>query len=254
MLLFGKDWLVFSMAVHAFLNGQNPYLVGDGFYKVFEPFWTYIILSPIVLLPFQWGGVMHILISLASYMYTAIRLGANRTQLILFLTSGTVIGSIYCGNIDWLVTAGLWMPPQIGLFFVMMKPQIGICVALYWAYISWKDGGINRLIRVFAPVTVAYLISFWMYGFWFLHLGNMKNNPASVSIFPVLLPVALFLLVKSIHRQESKLSSVASPMLAPYVSPFNLSVALLNLFEYPTLYILAWILLWILTVVQLIPL
>jgi hypothetical protein len=249
-LSFGRDWIVFSLAVRAFLQGHSPYLVGEGYYKVFEPFWTYLILSPLILLPFQWGGLLHIVISLASYMYTAVRLGATRMQLILFLTSGTVIGSLYFGNIDWLIMSGLWMPPQIGLFFVMMKPQVGICVAAYWAYAAWKQGGWRQLAKVFAPVTIAYLISFWMYGLWLFQLHGMENNPASVSIFPILIPVAVYLMYKAIRQQDGKLAALSSPMIAPYVSPSNFSVILLNLFNRPKLFLFVWAALWVLTIIN----
>jgi hypothetical protein len=248
-LSFGRDWIVFSMAIRAFLE-QNPYLIGEGFYKVFEPFWTYIILAPLAILPFQLGGLLHILISLASFMYTAVRMGASRNQLILFLTSSAVMNTVYYGNIDWLITAGLWMPPQIGLFFVMMKPQVGVCIAAYWAYAAWKQGGWGQLLRVFAPVTIAYLISFWMYDLWLFHLNGMENNPASVSVFPLLIPVAIYLMYKAVREQDIKLASCCSPMVAPYLALHSFSVMMLNLFNRPKLFIFAWVALWLLNIIS----
>ena len=252
-LSFGRDWVVFSLGVRAFLQGGNPYLAGNGYFSVFEPFWTYLILAPLVLLPFHWGGLLHLVISIASYMHTAVRLGATRTQLILFLTSGTVIGSLYFGNIDWLVTAGLWMPPQLGLFFVMMKPQVGICAAAYWAWTAWKQGGWRQLAKVFAPITAAYLVSFWLYGPWLFRLRGMENNPANASIFPLLVPVAAILLYKAIRQQDGKLAGMSSPMIAPYLSQSNYSVILLHLFDRPGLFLFAWAALWAVTIIGHIP-
>jgi hypothetical protein len=108
----GLDWLNILPSVKEFLSGGNPYSVG----QVFEPFWTYIILSPFAFLPFWVGRVILFFVSLIVFAYSALRLGATRSQLILFMVSSAVVGCLNNGNLDWLVTAGLWMPPQIGLF------------------------------------------------------------------------------------------------------------------------------------------
>lgn len=245
MLPIGLDWIVIQPAVRMFFDGQNPYLFGENFAKVYEPFWTYLFLAPFALAPFWVGRVLLFIVSILTFGYTAYRLGANRWQFVLFMTSASVIGCLNNGNLDWLVTAGLWMPPQIGLFFVLIKPQVGFAVALYWMYSIWRESGWRETLRVFAPVTVAYLLSFWMYGFWMAQLDGMNANPENMSAFPYSVPIGLLLVYISIRDRDKNLSSFSSPLLAPYASQFSYSVSLLSLFNRPALFLLAWILLWL---------
>lgn len=242
---FGGDWLNFLPAIKIFLQGGNPYLVGKEFYGVYEPFWTYILLAPFALLPFWAGRILLFLVSLVAFAVSAVKMGASKFQLVMFLFSSSVFGGLYTGNIDFLVTLGLWMPPTIGLFFVLMKPQIGACIAIYWMYRAWREGGVWEIIRVFAPVTGAYLLSFLLYGFWLKHLFNMANNPWNFGIFPYLVPIGIFLLYKALQQQDKRLAGMSSPMIAPYVTTYNFSIMLLSLFNRPALFLAAWVVLWL---------
>jgi len=248
----GGDWMNFLPAIKIFLQGGNPYLVGKEFYGVYEPFWTYILLAPFALLPFWTGRILLFLVSMAAFTVTAVKMGASKFQLVLFLCSASVFGCLYSGNIDFLVTLGFWMPPQIGLFFVMMKPQIGICIAIFWMYMSWKKGGMWEIARVFTPVTVAYLISFLIYGFWFKYLFNMTNNPWNMRMFPFLVPFGIFLLYKALQLGDKRLSGMSSPMVAPYVTGYNFSILLLSLFNRPVIYFSAWAILWVVALLRLV--
>jgi hypothetical protein len=240
----GGDWLNFLPAIQTFLQGGNPYLVGKEFYGVYEPFWTYILLAPFALLPFWTGRILLFFVSLVAFTITAVKMGASKFQLVMFLCSAAVFGGLYSGNIDFLVTLGFLMPPQIGLFFVLMKPQIGVCIAIYWMYMAWKQGGVREIVRVFGPVTGAYLLSFVMYGFWFKHLFNMTNNPWNFGLFPYLVPIGAFLLYKALQQEDKRLSGISSPMIAPYVTGYNFAIVLLSLFNRPALFLATWAVLW----------
>jgi hypothetical protein len=241
----------FLPAIQVFLQGGNPYLVGAEFYGVYEPFWTYILLAPFALLPFWTGRILLFLVSIVAFTVTAVKMGASRYQLVLFLFSASVFGGLYSGNIDFLVTLGFWMPAQIGLFFVMMKPQIGVCIAVFWMYMAWKEGGALKVAKVFAPVTAAYLLSFLMYGFWPKHLFNMPNNPWNSGLFPYLLPIGLFLLYKALQLKDKRLSGISSPLVSPYVTGYNFSIVLLSLFNRPVLFLAAWVVFWLTALVRL---
>jgi hypothetical protein len=245
MIDIGSDWPIFLSAIQAFLHGQNPYLVGEGFFKVYNPFWTYIMLIPFAVLPLWTGRVLLFVVSLTAFAYSAVRLGANRWQLVLFLTSRSVIGCLYDGNIDWLVMLGMFMPPQIGLFFVLMKPQLGIGLALFWAWQAWRQGGALEMLRIFVPVTGAYLLSFIMYGLWIFNLGIMPENPYNYSTFPFMVPMGLFLLYTALKQVDKRLSIFSSPLLSPYMTLSNYSISLVALFNRPALFVMAWIALWI---------
>jgi hypothetical protein len=179
------------------------------------------------------------------FAYTAIRLGATRLQLILFLSSSAVVGCLNNGNLDWLVTAGLWMPPQIGLFFVMMKPQIGFGLLIFWSWQAWKNNGALGLVKLLAPVSIAYLISFWLYGLWFLRMFKLPNTDINMSTFPYGIWVGFVLLYLSIRNTDKDLAASSSVFFAPYVSQFSYSVVLLSAFRDNMVYILIWIGLWI---------
>lgn len=241
----GLDWIVIRPAVEAFLQGQNPYLVGEGFHKVYEPFWAFLFLSPFALLPFWAGRILLFAVSLVTFFVSAIKLGARPYQAALFILSAAVAGCLNNGNLDWLVTMGLWMPPTFGLFFVLIKPQVGIGIAIFWAVAAWRDGGIRQVLRVFLPVTAAYLLSFALYGFWPLQLLGMHDNPDNMSAFPWVLPIGLFLLWRALADHESRLAMFVGPLFAPYTSQFSYAAPLLALFPRPGLFLFAWAVLWV---------
>jgi len=142
------------------------------------------------------------------------------------------------------------MPPQIGLFFVLMKPQIGFSIALLWLYQAWKQGGFRQVLLTFGPVTVAYLISFLLHGFWIVHLFGMPHNPYNESIFPFALPMGVVLLYISLKELDLKLSAFTSPLFTPYCTNHNYSIMQLGLFNRPKLFIMAWIVFWITAVLR----
>lgn len=246
----GVDWLAIRPAVLAFLHGANPYLVGEGFGKVYEPFWTYILLAPLALLPYWTSRIFLFVVSLASFGYTAIRLGGKSWQVIMFVMSFPVMGCLMTGNIDWLVLSGLWMPPQIGLFFVLMKPQVGIAIAIFWAFEAWRTGGARQVLRTFCPVTLAFLCSFAVYGFWLFQFQGMDVNPERITGFPFVVPIGLFLVYRAVKDRDKELARVPGPFLAPYVSQFNYATVLAGLFSRPRVFVAAWLLLWSIMLVR----
>lgn len=237
----GLDWLNILPSVKEFLSGGNPYSVG----QVFEPFWTYIILSPLAFLPFWVGRVILFLVSLIVFAYSAIRLGATRWQLIFFILSSAVVGCLNNGNLDWLVTAGLWMPPQIGLFFVMMKPQVGIGLLIFWSWQTWKNDKFPGLIKLLGPISLAYLISFWLYGLWPLRMLSLPDADINMSTFPYGIWAGLALLYISMKDNDKNLAAISSVFFAPYISQFSYSVVLLSSFKNKIVFALIWVGLWI---------
>lgn len=245
MLPIGRDWLTILPAVQAFLQGQDPYAFNEGFHVVIFPFWTFIALAPFALLPFWIGRTLLFIVSLSVFFVTAVKMGASRWQVILFLLSSAVVGCLNNGNIDWLVMAGLWMPPQIGLFFVLMKPQVGLGIALYWLADAHLQGGIKKVVMTALPVTLAYTLSFLLYGPWITSMIGMNDNPYNMSGFPVTLLTGYLLLFQGVRQQDRDSAIVSGPLIAPYVSQFSYAAVLLALFRRRGLFLFAWVLLWI---------
>ena len=237
----GLDWLNILPSVREFLSGGDPYSVGI----VFEPFWTYIFLAPFAVMPFWVGRVLLFLTSLGVFAYNAIRLGATKWQLIMFLLSSAVVGCLNNGNIDWLVTAGLWMPPQIGLFFVMMKPQVGIGLLIFWSWQAWNKNKFIGLAKLLGPISIAYLASFLFYGLWPLRMFTLSNADINMGTFPHGIWIGLTLIYLSFKHKNKDLAAISSVFFAPYVSQFSYSVVLLSSFKYKVIFVLIWIGLWI---------
>lgn len=123
----GIDWRdTYRPAALALLRGQSPYSV-DIF---FAPPWALIPLLPFAMLPESIGRAVLFLLALVCYAYTAFRLEARPPALAAFLASPVVMHGLLNSNIEWLPLLGFVLPPQIGLVFVTIKPQIGLAVAL----------------------------------------------------------------------------------------------------------------------------
>jgi hypothetical protein len=197
------------------------------------------------------GSTILIIASPIIFGLIAYRLGAKLLPAIFFAFSSPVIHNAFNVNFDWLPALGLLMPPQIGLFFVLIKPQAGIGVAIYWFFEAWQKGRIKGIINVFYPVTLAYLISFALYGFWPIKAMNtgleMASQTGDANLFPWAVPFGIGILFYAIRKKLQTLSISASPLLSPYVTMQSWSSFLLGLVNYPALSILACIFSWIIT-------
>jgi hypothetical protein len=121
------------------------------------------------------------------------------------------------GNIDWLALVGVVMPPQIGLFFISTKPQMGIAIAIFWLIEAWRNGGLREMLRVFAPITIATLLSLMLYGLWPLRAGVEVGLWWNASLWPMSLPAGIVLLVTSVRKRQINYAMGASPCFAPYI-------------------------------------
>src|SRR5215211_6482584 len=157
------DWTItFRPATLTLLSGLSPY---GRVYYVHAP-WTLIFLIPLAVLPEAVGRVMLLFCGLASYAYVAHKLGAKPVAILFLLISPVVMHVLLNGNMDWLSILGFVMPPQFGLFFISIKPQIGIAIAPFWLVEAWRAGGWWQVIKTFAPFTLVLLLSFVIFGFW----------------------------------------------------------------------------------------
>ena len=235
LLLFGLmviflppayDWReYFIPATREFISGRSPFDV----YGYFNAPWVLIPFIPLILLPEPLGRAILAMATMASYGTIAYRLGAKFPAIVLILISPPVILNIYNGNVDWLVSLGFILPPQFGLFFLVTKPQIGSAVALFWLVETWRLKGFKEVVRVFAPVTIALVFTFVLYGFWpqrYFAFGTLTMNS---SLWPYSIPVGLVLIVSSLRKRQLKFAIGASPCLAPYLTFHSWSTALLAL-------------------------
>ncbi|HLO18659.1 MAG TPA: hypothetical protein VK206_27760 [Anaerolineales bacterium] len=228
----GQDWFqFFRPATLALVHGQNPYDIRD----FNNAPWTLIPFIPFVLLPYQIGRVGFFLLSFICFIYIPYKLGAKPVSLILFVTSYPVISCLNGGGIEWLPMLSFVTPAPVSLIFAAMKPQIGIGMALYWLFESWRLGGIRMIVKNFLPVTLMLLVSFVLYGFWILTFVGKSENIVNMSLFPYTVPVGLYLLWAAISQRHPQPAMAASPFFAPYHTLFTLAGPLVALLDYPKL-------------------
>lgn len=245
----GIDWReTYRPATLALLRGETPYnpeIAPDA--PFFAAPWGLIPLIPIALLPAEIGRVVIMLVALISFAFTAYRLGASPLTMGLFLVSPPVIHCILNANMEWIPLLGFVLPPPIGLFFVSVKPQTGIAVAAFWFFDTWRMGGWRHTLRTFAPVTIALLISFLLFGLWPFGMGDVLGygQEFNSSLWPLSIPLGLVLLGTAVQKREMKYAMPASPCLSPYVLFHAWSSAVVALVTSPLQMILAVVGLWI---------
>lgn len=212
----GIDWReTYRPAALALLSGRSPFEVEI----YFAAPWTLLPFIPIALLPEQVGRGILFVVGLCSFAYAGHRLGAKPVALAAFLLSPTVMHCLLNSNIEWLPLLGVILPAQIGLFLVVIKPQIGLGVATYWLVASFRDGGVRAVLRVFWPITLATVVSIALFGLWPLRFRETLTltQGYNASLWPNSIPVGLALLAAAFSKRELKYSLAASPCLSPYV-------------------------------------
>jgi len=239
----GVDWhTAFRPAALELASLRSPYSV-QGF---FNPPWTALALIPFAVFPEQVGRVLLIFLGFIAYAFIAYRLGASKWAIIALLLSPPVMHNTLNGNIDWMVMFGVILPPQIGLFFITMKPQIGVAIVVFWLVEAWRNGGWSEVVRVFAPVTITFLLSFALFGLWPLRAQVEVDLWWNASLWPMTIPVGLVLLTTSLRKRNIFYSLGASPCLSPYILLHSWVVALYAIIRSTPETIAAVVGLWIL--------
>lgn len=247
------DWLnTYAPAALAVWNGQSPY---DAVSIYFAAPWATLPLIPFALMPYSIGRICVLILGFCTFAYTAHKMGAKPATLALFLLSYPVLSDLYNGNIDWMPMFGFVLPPQIRLIFVLIKPQVGIGITIYWFVENWRIGGVKLVLKTFMPATLVFLISFVIYGFWPLNfIGTLalaestKENIGldyNSSLWPYGLIIGFSLLAHSIYKRKRRSSIMSSPFLSPYTIISTYGAPLVALINKPLYFFILWIILWL---------
>lgn len=233
-LPIGLDWHnAYRPAALSMLHGESPYGMSEFGQAFYNAPWALIPFLPFAVMPYQIGRVGVFIMGLIGFTIIAYKLKAPPISFLIFLTSAAVIGCLNNGNLDWLPMLGFILPARWGLIFAAMKPQIGIGAGIYWLFESYQEGGIRAVFKTFAPVSVLLLLSFWLYGFWFLEFSRLENNLNNMSLFPYSVPIGLYLVWASIKTRDLRPAMASSPLLAPYVTQFSYVAILAALLQKP---------------------
>ncbi len=175
--------------------------------------------------------------------------GAKPLATAVVLLSPPVLHGLLNGSIDWIAAFGLILPPQIGLLFVAVKPQIGVAVMIYWLAEAWREGW-KKVIRTFWPITVLFLLSLALFGPWPIRAMKEINLWWNASLWPASIPVGLGLLAAAMRTRKMGYAMAASPCLSPYVLFHSWIGALLAIVPHLPETIAATVGLWLLVGIQ----
>ncbi|GAB4454939.1 MAG: hypothetical protein Kow0070_02330 [Anaerolineales bacterium] len=245
----GIDWReTYYPAARAVIEGKNPYKTAPTFRNM--P-WTLIPILPLAFFSERVSSVLYFILSLGLYAWTAIRLKASRAALIAFLLSPPVVYGMILLNIDALVLAGFILPPQIGLFLVLLKPQMGIAMVPFWFFEAWREGGLKSLMRDFAPVTFAMILSFVVFGPSSIGRSNdLLQSTWNASLWPWAFPIGFTLTILSIYNRRADQAMAASPFLSPYLAYHSWVSVLAGLVRHDLELILAVFGMWLVAIIR----
>jgi hypothetical protein len=241
--LLGIDWHeTFYPALQKTLSGDNPYEV-----PTFRNApWALLLLMPFGLFSEDTGGILYFMASLVGYAWVAYRLKARPVAFAAFLFSPPVIYGLRMLNIDVLVLIGFVLPAPIGLFFILIKPQMGFVMALYWLAEAWRSGGIKSVVRTFAPVTIFLGLSFVLFGNWIAgRQSDLLGAFWNASLWPWAVPIGLVLTALSIRDRRIDFGMAASPFLSPYLAYHSWASVLVGMLHYDFELVIAVIGMWI---------
>lgn len=246
--IVGVDWKeTFYPASQAVFEGHSPYTV-----TTFRNApWTILLILPFALFSEKIGGILFFMASFAAYAWTAYRLKASRRALVVFLFSPPVIYGMRMLNVDIFVLIGFVLPAQIGLFLVIIKPQMGIAMIPFWLIKAYKVGGTKEVIRTFAPITVALSLSFLFFGNWISgRQGDLFGSFWNASLWPWAIPIGIVLVALSLRDLREDFAMAASPFLSPYLAYHSWVSVLAGLIRHDFEFVVAVAAMWLVAVIK----
>ncbi len=221
---------IFRPAVLNLVNLRNPYQI-QHFYN---PPWALLPIIPFVLLPERIGNALYSAFSLFSLGFVLNKLNVRWYLVIAYFLLPQTLYTALQVNIDWLVAIGFLLPAQFGLFFVLLKPQIGVFLAIYWFVEALKNGGVKKVVKIFSPVAVTFLLSFLIFGIYFTKSRSMVFENGK-TMWPFSLPFGMVMLITAIKHKDKGLAMFSSPLLSPYFQPYSFPIILIGILNNPFL-------------------
>lgn len=246
--IVGIDWKeTFYPAARALLEGKSPYLV-----PTFRNApWAALLLAPFALFSETVGGVLFFMASIGIYAWTAYRLKASRLVLIIFLLSPPVVYGMRMLNVDIFVLIGFTVPAPIGLFFVLIKPQMGIAMVPFWLVKEYKVGGIKKVVTTFVPITIALALSFLIFGNWLSgKQADLLHSFWNAGLWPWAIPIGVVLAALSMRDLREDFAMAASPFLSPYLAYHSWVSVLTGLIKYDFEFVIAVAAMWLVAIIK----
>jgi hypothetical protein len=248
------DWYVtFDPAARGVYAGHWPY--ENPGYRY--PPWAILPLLPMVLFPPLLAHGLMVVVTALVLIYIAWRLRAQPLAVAAFLLSPTAVGILLVNNLDPFAISGIFLPPVWGVFVLVIKPQVGVGVMLYYLFQTWKNERFWGCVRTFAPMIIAYSISVAFFPIWVTRMLENPSNSWNRSLFPYAIPVGLLIMWLAIRRKNPYFALAASVFLTPYMTFYSyiaVQIALLHkdvekVIRRDVLQIILTIFLWVVTLV-----
>lgn len=208
--VYGVDYTHFFRPA---LQAQYPYDVA-GFYN---PFWIFPILKIFELFGDHRLAVW-VTLNLCSFTYVCVRMKMPLWSILPYLVfSGAMIG-IYVGNVEGIVALGMILPAPIGIVVLMLKPQIGTALTVYYVLSAYVHHGWKRAALLLVPVLILFSVSFILYGNWFVKpLEVVDRTYNTIFFFPLGVPVGIALILAGVARKNIGYALMAIPFVSPYM-------------------------------------
>lgn len=245
----GIDWsTVLRPATLEFLHLSNPYQLEGAF----SPPWLFALLAPLAILPVSVGGVILFWLDLGTWIVVCKKLGTGSVLNVLAVaTSPMAVNGLLARNVDFLVMWGLLLPPELAVYFLAIKPQVGGAALVYLAVREYRNGGLRRVARLFVIPCAISLLAFLAYGLKPSDAREVINQPWNASPLIVLgwlsVAIGLGILVLAFTRQApedgARISMAATPFFSPYVGSQSWVSILPALIRSKGLYLM-WVITW----------
>lgn len=233
------DWMVFVVAAQALLAGVNPYTVGHGIMRLFNPIWVMALVLPTLLLPSYEAMFWTVEIAIVlSVLATARHFFPRRpVQQALIVASAGVFALITYGNLDAFVWAGVLAPTPAGLLLLALKPQATLLVIVVILLRHLDRHGVVSTGLVLLPLLLAVLVWVIIYGIPYYWI-NQAGTTANVGFWPYGLVVGVPVALVALGKRSVRLAMLAGPLCAPYMS---INSYLAVSYAYPLLgFVLGW--------------
>lgn len=221
-----SDWDIFRSACLALISGENPYLVGEGHLRFFNPIWTLFPLVPLALFPPLVGQLLNAVVSVVTMLLVSRRLKLGHWGFFWIAISPMHVHSMVYGNVEWMPLLGLLFPAPVAMLFFTTKPQAAIGLILLTLLNEWRAARWKGVIVAVAP-TIALAVS--SVCVWGLPPVPGPGNPGQHSLFPYSLLVGVPALVWALRTGDERWAAFVGPFVSPYVTFHGYLPALLPL-------------------------
>jgi hypothetical protein len=210
----------FYPVAKATLTFQSPYTVPN----FLMPPWTAIAVLPFGLLSEQNAWGVFVILAILLQVYGFQRMKMKGTSIALMMVSPFVFYGIFKGNLDFLVLLGSTLPVHLGIWLLLIKPQMSLPLVFFLAYRLKQVEGWKSVALKFSPPFLLYtlfLLTGWM------NLPNLEQLAWNTSVWPWGIPLGLLMVLLGFIKKDKWLTFAASPFLSPYLAVHSWVVTLL---------------------------